>query len=93
MLHKSVVFFTKILLSGRCDNNPPADNAFIVPEWLIPGDVEVFQIQIRDSNGILAPVVTKGFKVTVVVVLTVYLEVNDHPFLLSVYFRHSSAIM
>ena len=62
------------LLLGRCYDNPTPDDAEMILEWHLPGDVEVFQIRVRYPNGILAPMVTEGFQVAIVVVLTILFD-------------------
>ena len=67
--------------------------AIIIPIWLTSRDVQVFQVRIRDPEGILVPVVTEGFQVPVVVMLAVDFQMYDHPFLFSIYIRHRSAML
>ena len=70
------------LLLGRCYDNPTPDDAEMILEWHLPGDVEVLQVRVRDPDGILPPVVTEGFQVAIVVVLTILFEMDDGSLLL-----------
>ena len=80
---QAVAFLVIIkLLLGRCYDNPTPDDAEMIFEWHLPGDVEVFQIRVRYPNGILAPMVTEGFQVAIVVVLTILFEMDDGSLLL-----------
>ncbi|MDY6377424.1 MAG: hypothetical protein SPL17_01875 [Bacteroidales bacterium] len=51
------------------------------------------EIGVPDPEGILVPVVTEGFQVPVVVMLTADFQMYDHPFLFSIYIRHRSAML
>ena len=62
------------------------DAAIIIPIGFVPGDVEVFQIRVRDPDGILPPMVGQGLKVPVVV-LAVLLKMDDCPFLFLLWFH------
>ena len=70
------------LLLGRCYDNPTPDDAEMIFEWHLPGDVEVFQIRVRDTDSILGPMVTKCFQVAIVVVFSVLFEMDDGSLLL-----------
>lgn len=75
----------------RCYNDSATDAAIIVPIGLVLGDVEVLQVRVRDPDGILPPVVTEGFQVAVVIVLTVLFEVDNGSFL-SYFFFHPERV-
>jgi len=69
-------------MSGRGDDYPPPDDAKPVYERLLLGNVEVFEIGVRHAYLVLSPVVAKRLQVSVVVVVTVFLEMDHRPFLL-----------
>lgn len=66
-----------IVRSGDINMILSLRNAIIIPTRLIPRDVEVFQVRVRDPESILAPVVTEGFQVAKLVMLTVIFEMED----------------
>ena len=67
------------------------DNALRIPEGFFFADSVVAKIGVADPEGILIPVVTEGFQVPVVVMMTADFQMDDHPFLFSIYIRHRSA--
>ena len=77
---------------GSLEDSPP-DNTLVVLERIIIVDSVVTKIGVPDPEGILVPVVTKGFQVPVVVMLTADFQMDDHPFLFSINIRHRSAIL
>ena len=79
--------------SGRCSDDAFANHALDVPKRFFFTDSVVPEIGVPDPEGILVPVVTEGFQVPIVVMLTADFQMHDHPFLLSIYFRHRSGIL
>ena len=51
------------------------------------------EIGVTDPEGILVPVVTKGFQVAVVVMAVADFEMYDHPLLFSVDFSHRFLVL
>ena len=77
----------------RSDNKSLSNNAKIIPIRLFFADSVVPEIGVPYPKGILVPVVTEGFQVPVVVMLTADFQMYDHPFLFSIYIRHRSAML
>lgn len=84
---------SKLTLFFRSDKYSSANHAFSILEGLFFADAVVPEIGIPDPEGILVPVVTEGFQVPVVVMLTADFQMHDHPFLLSIYIRHCSTML
>ena len=67
----------------RSDNNTSPNHASGILERLISADSVVPETGIPDPEGFFIPVVTEGFQVPVVVMLTADFQMYDHSFLFS----------
>ena len=68
---------SKLTLFFRSDKYSSANHAFSILEGLFFADAVVPKISVPDSEGILVPVVTEGFQVPVVVMLTADFQMHD----------------
>ncbi len=57
----------------RCDNNTTPYNALIISERFIDPNSIVSEDSITNPNGIFPPMVTKGFEIAEIIMVTVYL--------------------
>ena len=86
-------WLTKLHFFRRCDKDTPPDNASIIPKGLFFADAVVPEICVPDPEGFPVPVVTECFQIPIVEMLTTDFQMNDHPFLFSIYIRHRSAML
>ena len=77
-----MISFANLLLFGRSNNYSPSNHAPIIPIRLIIGDVIVFKVVVRSSNGIFFPVVTECFEIAIIVVLAIKFKMYNRSFLL-----------
>ena len=65
-----------------CDYYSPANNALLINIWLVLTDVKVFQIWVWYSYIILTPVICKSLKIAIIVVLPLFFQMDNGPYLL-----------
>ena len=68
--------------SWRSDNNSLTDDAFIIDIRLFLINTKITEHGIRYADLLLGPFVCEGFEIAVVIVLAVYFQMDNGPFLL-----------